>query len=93
MVVPFPTKAEEVQWKFSNMDKLLIPLPCQEYLATSIRGQQTVEQLIKATELGEAAGKDYPGKRVLSAPWRAPQDRQKSVGAHTNVTQQRVFLK
>lgn len=55
MVVPFPTKAEEVQWKFSNMDKLLIPLPCQEYLATSIRGPQTVEQLIKATELGKAA--------------------------------------
>lgn len=91
-----PYQSREVQWKSSNMDKLLIPLPCQEYLATSIRGPQTVEQLIKASELGKAAiapPKDYPGKRVLSAPWRAPQDRQKSVGAHTNVTQQRVFLK
>lgn len=50
----------------SNMDKLLIPLPCQEYLATSKTGPWTMVKLIKATELGEPA----------IAPQRTPQERE-----------------
>lgn len=62
-----------------------------QYKRTTDRG--TVDQSHWARKGCNSSPEGYPGKRVLSAPWRAPQDRQKSVGAHTNVTQQRVFLK
>lgn len=48
------------------MDKLWIPLPYQEYLATSKRGQWIMVQLIKAIELGEPA----------IAPQRTPEKRE-----------------
>lgn len=44
----------------------LIPLPYQEYLATSKRGPWTMVQLIKFTELGESA----------IAPQRTPEERE-----------------